>query len=134
MSLHIPNILFLSFLIICHIISIRKRQIYISCITQFNSRYGCILFTHALSAITIALGTWNLTETYMLFPFITISIGLSMASHRIANKVLIFAKHHKWPLLIIPIISIFIWNINPFPLLLLLLLLVTATRFYCPLG
>lgn len=134
MSLNIPNTLLFTFLIIAYLISIRKKRFYVACITQFNSRYGCILFTYALSAITIAMGTWNLTEKSIVFPFIIITIGLLMASHRLANKILIFTMQYKWQLLIIPLISIIIWNINPFPFLLLLLLLATATRFYYPLG
>lgn len=134
MSLNIPNILLFLFLIIGNLISNRKNRIYLSCIKQFNSRCGCILFTNALSAITITMGTWNLAEKTIVFPFIIVITGLLMADHHLANKILIFVMQYKWQLLLFPLIALIIWNINPFPYLLLLLLLATATRFYCPLG
>lgn len=129
-----PNILLFLFLMIGFLISIRKNRIYLLCITQINSRCGCIIFTHLLSSTTIALGAWNLTEKSTIFPFIIVFTGVFMANHPFANKILIFTMQYKWHLLIIPLISIIVWNINPFPFLLLLFLLATATRFYCPLG
>lgn len=134
MSLNMPNILLLILLITGCLISIRKNRIYLFCITQFNSRCGCLLFTHALSAITITMGTWNLAEKTIVLPFIIIITGLLMADHHLANKILIFVMQYKWQLLLFPLIVLIIWNINPFPYLLLFLLLATATRFYCPLG
>lgn len=133
MLIEIPNILLLIFLIRCYLLSSSgKDKVYIACVIWINSRFGSLFFTHALSIISIILGTWNLSVNSMLFPFITISIGMLMISHRLANKILIFVLKNKWRLLIIPLTSIFIWNISPFIFLLHLLLLVTATRFYYP--
>lgn len=134
MALNMPNILLFILLIIGCLISTRKNRIYLFCITQFNSRCGCLLFTRALSVITITMGTWNLAEETIVLPFIIIITGIFMANHRLANKILIFVMQHKWQLLLFPFIALIIWNINPFPFLLLLLLLATATRFYYPLG
>jgi len=133
MPIEIPNILLLIFLIRCyHLSHSGKEQVYIASVIWINSRFRSLFFTHALSIMSIILGTWNLSVNSMLFPFITISIGMLMVSHRLANKILIIVLKNKWWLLIIPLTSIFIWNINPFIFLLHLLLIVTATRFYSP--
>lgn len=133
MPIEIPNILLLIFLIRCyHLSHSGKEQVYIASVIWINSRFRSLFFTHALSIMSIILGTWNLSVNSMLFPFITISIGMLMVSHRLANKILIIALKNKWWLLIIPLTSIFIWDINPFIFLLHLLLIVTATRFYSP--